>query len=65
MSNYVKIRSFHDMVTFTRDGGALTRCGLRAHPPLTVADQLPGSGRSCESCLKLTRRDEEKGSGLD
>ena len=56
---YVLIASVHVLRTFTRDGGAITRCGRRVPPPVTEFDDLPLTDRSCETCLRLTAHDAD------
>jgi len=58
MDRWIKIRSWHRLTTFTRAGGALTRCGRRVDPPLTTADDFPVDEKTCESCLRLEAASE-------
>jgi hypothetical protein len=51
--------SIHVLATFTRDGGAVTRCGRRIPPPVDVLEGLT-TQRSCESCLRYARTDEDR-----
>jgi hypothetical protein len=54
--------SWHSLMTYTRAGGALTRCGrFVPGPNPRVVDALPLDERSCESCLRLAIRDGERG----
>lgn len=69
---YVKLTSWH-IVAFTDRGGALrTRCGRRAGVEGTIAagpgwpeevsptsEVLPLHERTCETCLRLARSDED------
>lgn len=51
---WVRIRSWHVLATYTRvPGCVVTRCGrtVEATPQDTV-----GTGRTCESCLRLVTR---------
>jgi hypothetical protein len=57
--SYVRVRSVHVFRTFTRDGGAITRCGRRVLPPIAELEELPLDERSCETCLRLIRHDED------
>jgi hypothetical protein len=72
---YVRIRSWHIVETFTRvPGMVVTRCGYRvmtigqamspggvgAQRVHSTADTLPAGEKSCESCLRLARRDEDR-----
>lgn len=61
MPRWVRIRSWHHLRTFTRDGGALTRCGKRARPPVSTAEELDLNDKSCESCLRFAEVDRAKG----
>lgn len=47
-------RSWHILGTYSR-----TRCGRRAIASLAVND-LPMGEKSCETCLRLSKRDEER-----
>lgn len=59
MLGWAKIRSWHRVVTFTRDGGLLTRCGRRLGPQTDVLlpAQFPTDEPTCESCLRLAAND--------
>lgn len=60
MSTYVQVprASWHSILTYTRAGSILTRCGrLIPGPKHKVDDQLPLNAKSCESCLRLTEHD--------
>jgi hypothetical protein len=58
--NYVRIRSVHVLRTFTRDGGAITRCGRRIHPPVDPLNSVPLDEKTCERCFVLSRSDEDR-----
>jgi hypothetical protein len=51
---WVKIKSWH-LVANGR-----TRCGRLYAIPSPTVDDLPLDERSCESCLRLHERDEER-----
>lgn len=57
--SYVLIASVHVRATWTRDGGAITRCGRRVPPPVTEYEVMPLTDRSCETCLRLTAHDQD------
>jgi hypothetical protein len=57
---YLRIRSIHVLRTFTRDGGAITRCGRRVHPPMEVLNSVPLAEKTCERCFVLSRSDEDR-----
>lgn len=49
---WVKIRSWHVLLTWTRvPGVAMTRCGRRATG--VAVDERPGNEPTCESCLRI------------
>lgn len=64
---YVRIRSWHIISTWTRvPGRGITRCGRTVVTMGTAAENvrvtapfLPTNEKSCETCLRLTRHDEE------
>ena len=61
MTEWVRIRSWH-LVTPSRALGAVpTRCGLWADGE--VVRDLPSNQKTCETCLKLLARDQEKAEG--
>ena len=65
-TTWVKLRpdprlSWHVAVRTTWSGHGLMRCGLWFGRPATTADDLPFGERSCERCLQLRMRDQEKG----
>lgn len=73
---YVRIRSWHSVALTFRSGMVRTRCGLLARVEGTVswgagiptkvsvtADTLPLDAKSCETCLRLTRHDEDEAAG--
>lgn len=53
MMEWVLIRSWHIVRTFTRGGQIITLCGRRVIGDMTTAAEFPGSGRSCESCFRI------------
>lgn len=61
--SFVKIPrgSWHSILTFTRNGSVLTRCGrLVPGPNHTLDDEMPLGQRSCESCLRLEAHDRAR-----
>jgi hypothetical protein len=54
---WVRIRSWH-IVLVRGDDWTLTRCGRRAGKE--VVDDLPANEKTCETCLRLRARDEER-----
>lgn len=54
--SFAKVRSWHVVLTITRTGSALTRCG-RLIPQPRIQDALPLDEKSCESCLRLVAHD--------
>lgn len=58
MSEFVKIRSWHIIRTWTRvPRRAVTLCGRRAEGE--SADTLPMDEKSCESCLRIAAKRSE------
>ncbi len=56
--SYVKIRSWHVFVTWTRvPGQARTLCTRNASGP--TADVIPANEKSCETCLRKLARSLE------
>lgn len=53
--------SWHSLLTFTRAGSVLTRCGrlIPGGPDHRLSDSLPLDERSCEVCLRLALHDGE------
>lgn len=52
--------SWHSMLTFTRNGSVLTRCGrLVPGPDQRLSDSLPMGEKSCETCWRLLAHDGE------
>jgi len=58
MTQWVRIRSWHLAVQSRALGAVPTRCGRWAEG-LAVSD-LPLEAKSCETCLRLLARDQEK-----
>ena len=57
MDNWAKLRSWHYVRTFTRvPGGFITMCG-RSGRSTNFANQFPSNEKSCESCLRIIRRE--------
>lgn len=55
MNEYVRIRSYHIIRTWTRvPGGFITLCGRRGQSNEWVADF--GNEKTCESCLRIARK---------
>lgn len=56
---YIRIRAWHIIAGPTRGipGRYELRCGRTAEG--TIIDSLPLGERSCETCLRLARHDEE------
>ena len=52
---FVRIASWHIQGTYTRDGGMITRCGLRVRPPLTTAQGPDAPGYLCGNCRSFTK----------
>lgn len=59
MNGWVRIRSWHALRTYTRDGGGITRCGRRVVPPMERSVTLPLTDKSCETCTRLVLHDEQ------
>lgn len=60
MSTYVRVprASWHIILTYTRAGSILTRCGrLVPGPRHILDDHLPLNQKSCESCARLALHD--------
>lgn len=53
-------RSWHIYLFTSRGGTHKSRCGLWFAPDAPRAASVPADERSCESCYRLTARDEEK-----
>lgn len=62
MKTYFKIRSWHITRTISRAGWYIGFCGKVAVPVHgdLLSDELPGDEKSCESCLKIARRNQDK-----
>lgn len=60
---YVQIRSWHIILTPTRVPNTYTTlCGRRASG--RTATELPGTGKTCETCLRLARMAGDKAATL-
>jgi hypothetical protein len=69
---YVKMLSWHVVSLTYRSGAVKTRCGLQARvvgtisgsgPVRETADSLPLGDKTCESCLRYTRHDQDESAG--
>jgi hypothetical protein len=67
---YVLIRSWHRIVGWSRAGYAITRCGRTVAIKGSIgslseihvtAEHLRLDDPSCETCLRLTAHDQERG----
>ena len=56
---YVRIRSWH-LIALRAPAIYTTRCGRMVPTDAPTSDSLPLGERSCETCLRLARRDEER-----
>lgn len=56
---WVKLKSWHALRGPKDFFGPTTRCGRNAEDKEVVED-LPGTGKTCESCLKILQREAER-----
>jgi len=60
MAEYVKIRSWHVVKLVSRASWNITYCGRIVKPPTEVLHDFPMEGRSCETCLRISRNNEDR-----
>lgn len=59
MTTYARIISWHRVRFMSRGSQYWTRCGKWAPTNSPVSDTIPLDEKTCETCLRLTLRDEE------
>ena len=60
MREYVKIRSWHLVKLISRAGWYITECGRIVKTPIELLDDFPMEGRSCETCLRISKNNEDR-----
>jgi hypothetical protein len=58
VTTYIRAKSWHLLRKVT-DAGWITRCGLTLNEDADVAYELKLNQKTCESCLRYAKRDEE------